>query len=626
MDETSNLAPNRYMRQADSPSEPGNRNGYLKVPFARCADGIARHVTSVSKQTIGPFTCLDCEMPLTLRQPSNRRAHFAHRPDAHCAGETALHRYAKELLAQRKFLTLPILTVQDEGLSELVFKAGIYNFEEVLPEFRIGSFQPDAIVFYKSVKLAVEFMVTHAVDAEKREKVQANDLSMVEIDLSEIRASQLPSEELDHVILHSAPRIWIHHRKRSAAIVRLADQVEEQKAKRGSRLKGHIEKQVRPAYPVGWEDESTPLVEQERLDHLVNLDVVCNHWFTVPRAVWQSHALCEHVIKPSQRFTPSGANIAIRGEWPSERSLASKIPSWMIRSDLSSYPPKRLAEAGYDRTHYGSPHHAVSSYLSKLQRHGRAVVWSDERQSFFIEPNFHELLHRRAEFRRIVTKLLDAIPHDNPEQGYRSWASSHEVGGATVDQLVEGGGDSYQMLRDRIFALEAMLSSNSSKIVNDLCGLPLMPILDRKRAAIKADRVARALKEKEAASARRDAIRQQAVERLENESAEWLAKPVEKNGASIIEFAGTSDDALIKTEHWLATAADRRRQANAEAEKVAALQAELIRATERAFPNPAMVQLFLNTSQPQIGGHHPIEYCNSKAALKRVLSLLPKRR
>lgn len=190
---------------------PGH--GYLKVPFARCGDGGARHVTAVSALSIGPFTCLDCGESLTLRRPRDKRRHFAHRPDSLCAGETALHRYAKELLERERTLNLPPLVLQEEGISKTVFKGGVYEFETVSPEHKLDTFQPDAIVTYRGKELAIEFLATHAVDVRKREKVLKRDLSMVEIDLSGVRAGQLSAEELDHAILHSSPRKWIHHRR-----------------------------------------------------------------------------------------------------------------------------------------------------------------------------------------------------------------------------------------------------------------------------------------------------------------------------------------------------------------------------------------------------------------------------
>lgn len=603
---------------------PGH--GYLKVPFARCADDIPRHVTAIPALYVGQFHCLDCEERLTLRRPRDKRAHFAHRPDSLCAGETALHQYAKELLEQRKTLTLPALTLQEEGLSETVFKLGVYAFERVVPERNLGTFQPDAIVTYQGSELAVEFLVSHAVDEEKRAKVLERDLSMVEVDLSKVRAGQLLVEELDEAILHSAPRRWIHHRRLAAAAKRLAAQVSAKRADRGRRLRWHIQKKVRPTYPDGWTDEATASAKQAGMGHLVGLAVDGEHWFTVSREVWQAKALDVHVLGPSRQFSPGGRNIAVKGAWPNEQALASKLPDWMIRSDLSAYPPKRLAEAGFDRSTFGSPDHAVWNYFAALHALGQAVFWSPEDQSFFIEPNFHGRLHRRVELHRVVTKLLAAVEHGDPERGYRQWASSYQTDGTTPAELVELGGEGYRELFRRISAIDGMRAYYSRKVVDDLCGLPVEEIRQRNLEAIRADEAERARKEREASGARRSSIQRQAEQMLEDAAGEWLARLVQPEDVSIIEFASSSDEKLCAAERWLAAAGEQRRQTRIAAEGVAALRIELTEAARRAFGDPTLANLFLNTGQPKVGGSHPIDFCDNKDALKLLVSLLPKRR
>jgi len=599
--------------------------GYLKVPFARCGDGVARHVTAVAGLSVGPFHCLDCEEPLSLRRPRDKRLHFAHRPDSLCSGETALHQYAKELLARSKTLTLPALVLRDEGLTEIVFRPGVYDFETVVPERMIDTFRPDAIVFHKGAELAVEFLVSHAVDAEKLAKVRARDLSMVEIDLSGVRAGQLAAEQLDERILHSAPREWKHHRKRVTAARKLAEAVATKRAMRGARLRAHIKKRVRPAYPEGWRNDAADSVRRAGLEHLLGLKVDCAHWFTVPRAVWQAQALDALVIRPSELYSPGGNGIACKGEWTKERSLATRLPEWMIRTDLTPYHSKSLADAGYDKISYGSPDHAVWAYLAAPEMR-ETVFWNPDEQSFFIDGGLHGRLHRRVELRRVVTKLLEAVQHTNPDTGYRRWVSSHGLPDCTPSELVENGGDGYRELFLRLSAVEAMLPSYSRKVVDDLCGLPLEPIRLRNLAAMAADEEERARKAREGVDARRSSIRLQAIQILDGDAADWLAGPSPEAGPSMIEYAAMSDETLFRAERLLATAAQERRSAIAAAARVAELRAELSRAAQRAFPDPARAHVFLTTGQPHIGGKRPIDYCDGEHSFKILLSLLPKRR
>lgn len=449
---------------------------------------------------------------------------------------------------------------------------------------------------------------------------------MVEIDLSGVRAGQLSAGTVDGVILHSAPRKWIHHRRRAATEKKLAEQVVAKHDERGRRLKYHIEKKIRPAYPLGWTDGASHSVEEAGLAHLIDLDVECGHWFAVPRAIWQAHALEVHVIAPSHQFTPRERGIAIKGAGPNENALANKLPAWMIRSDLSPYRPERLAEAGYDRVSFGNANYAVWNYFAALQLRGEAVLWSREDKGFFIEPTLQGRLHRRAELRRLVMKLLSAVEYTDPGQGYLRWASTYRVGEVTVADIVETGGDSYCDLCRRIIAIEAMLPSYSRKVVDDLCGLPLKPVRERNLAAIAADTEARLRQEKEAADGRKDTIRRQAEQMLEQNAPEWLARCIEPDGASVIEFASASDEALCEAKRWLDAAVDKRRQAIITEQRAGELRAELTKAAFKAFVDPAMAELFLKSGQPRIGGHRPIEYCDSNEALQLLLTFLPKRR
>lgn len=611
---------------ADKHNESGLGRGYLKVPFARCGDGIARHVTAVVDGCLGPFKCLDCEEPLTLRRPRAKRAHFSHRPDSTCNGETALHKYAKELLASHKTLTLPELVMQRDGLSETVFKASIYSFDEVRLELRLDTFQPDAVVLYKAAELAIEFLVSHSVDAAKRAKVLVHDLSMVEVDLSKLHAGQLSSADLDQAILHTAPRTWIHHRKRQAADAKLTARIEAEKAQRGKRLQWHIQKQVHATFPQHWRDEATISVAEEQLGHLVGLDIRCGHWFTVPPSIWQAQALSVFLIKPSQKFTPGDTEIVIAGEWPRESDFASKLPSWMIRSDLKDYPLVRLEEAGFDQESFGRPHSAIWYYLSKLCALKEGFFWNSEKKAFYVERGIHGRLYRRSEIRRLVVKILDAAQKGDSTQAYLNWLFVHSFEGETVAQLIEGGGAKYERLLEKLSAIAAMLPAFSRRIADDLCGLPVEWILERNLASISADQASENQRKIEAANRRKSIILQTTIGELGQDAMAWLQTVLEPEGLSIADFASTSDTALHRAERLLAGELDRRRQSIAMAERIAALRLKLTEESCRAFQDTRRAELFLNSGHPKIGGCRPIEYCSSERALGVLLGLLPKRR
>ncbi|MBN8812373.1 MAG: hypothetical protein J0I39_13800 [Sphingomonas sp.] len=599
--------------------------GLLKVPFARCGDGVARHVSAVAGARQGPFHCLDCGELLNLRQPVDKRRHFAHRPDSLCTGETALHRYAKELLTAARTLTLPALVLEEERVRQLVFEAGTYAFDAVSPEHRIGTFQPDALVRYQEFELAVEFLVNHAVDREKRAKVRDHDISMVEIDLSGLKAGQMDGDALDAAILHTAPRTWIHHRKAAAARRRLDAAVAKEKAERGGRLKGHILRRRRASVPDGWKAEAMAAVRRTGLEALIGIEVEGGHWFTVPAKDWQAEALFAVVIKPSEQYSP-GATLKVKGDFPNERDLSSMLPDWMIRTDLAAYPVKRLAEAGFSKESYGSPDAAVWHYLAELTAKGEAVFWSREDQCFYVEPELQGLLHRRSELQRRVKKLLRATDVEDVETAYLHWAATYRSSGMSPSQLIEAGGDAYGDLLARIARLETMVSGYAPKVVDDLCGLPLAAIRLCNQEAIAAAEADKAAKLEAAASERQRSIRLQAGQMLEGEATAWLAQKVAGTDTSFAAFARESDDALLRLERQLARDSDARRKRIAAEREASRLRGQLSEAAKRAFPTEQLAELFLNSAHPKLQGSRPIDRCHSSQDLAFILSLMPKRR
>lgn len=599
---------------------------YLKVPFARCGDGVARHVSSVAGPRRGPFRCLDCEEPLTLRQPRAKRQNFAHRPDSQCTGETALHRYAKEILAASKTLTLPSLVLQDEGVEECVFSAGIYRFDEVLPEHKLDTFQPDALVRINGNELAVEFLVHHAVGEDKRSKVQTRNISMAEIDLSGLKPGMMDAAELDAAILHRSPRSWIHHRKAAAAKRKLDAAVAEKILERGARLKGHILRARRGKPPADWNDEATTAVRRSGLEALIGLQADGGHWFTVSDRIWQVQALYAYVIKPSETYSPGGRDLEVKGDFPNERDLSSRLPEWMIRTDLSRYPHKRLNEAGFSSESYGSPHSAVWGYLATLASMGQAVSWSREDQKFFIERDIQHLLYRRVELSGMVTRLLRDADIEDGEAAYMDWANSYRVDGMTAAQLVETGGDAYQLLTSRLSKLQSMVSGYLPKLVDDLCGLPLEAIRQRNIELIAVDDAKKAAALQRAKTERMDWIHAQAREILQNEAPAWLEQRVKDTRTTFIDFAGESDEAMRRVQHQLDRDGQVRRQRIAAERELTELRGRLETAARAAFANSQLAELFLKSGHPRLSGARPIDYCRSSHDFALVVSLMQKRR
>ncbi len=537
---------------------------------------------------------------------------------------TALHLYAKMLLAVARRVTLPSLLVTEGRLSEQVFRGGKVVLDSVRLEASEGDFQPDAIVIVGSERRAIEFKVSHAVDQEKRAKVEIAGCPMVEIDLSSLRWRKLDRAELDDQILHRAPRHWIHHPDRDEAAQRLSERVRLEAARKGARLRWHIRDRPQTRdIDRTWVARIMGDLQAAELDHFIDVKSQLGHWFTVPPRLWQAGLLHALVYVPGITFTP-GAEIPIRAEWPDERNLVSVLPAWMLRDDMANYPNKALAAAGYSRETFGSAHQAAVDYLFELSTEKRVVVWRRDEHRFHLDTELHAQLHHRHGLEMTVRTICEAAGHPDPADLSARWMRRYNVAGRSPWDVAGGGGQAYRDLEARIVAILDMTRSyRDAPVVEDLCGLPLGKWRDE---------LLRRREEKEAAkqeqlvhdhSMRRKNFETSARRTLGKEAEEWLASSV-LGGLPIAAWASQSDDCYWKALDEVEAAEAARQRLARNAEVAEALRLRLTSTANDRFRDPRRAQLFLNSAHPSLSGRRPIEACGTEAELRSVLMLLPK--
>lgn len=591
----------------------------LRVPFGRCADGIGRHVSAVADKNVGPFTCLDCEEPLSLRQPKAKRAHFAHRPGSQCSGEGVLHLYAKELLQRARCLTLPALALSEDGITKHVCDRGRFNFETVLIERAKGSYKPDATVMYNGIELAVEFKVTHAVDEAKRAKVVESGLSMVEIDLAGLGARDLDAAALDEAILHGSDRSWIFHRREQAARAELDKQIAAQRAAKGARLRFHIQRIPAPKIPKDWRDDARQTCEEAGLGHCIGLQVSCSHWFTVDAAIWQAELLAACVVRPARMYSPV-REVAIKGSFPNEPWISSNLPAWMIRTDLSNYRSALLQGAGYDRNSFGTAEHAVRHYLQHLAFDGQAVDWSASGTGYIIEPELHGRLHRGMELHRRVSRLLAAAGNADPEAAFYRWMNRFRIGAVTPREAIAAGCEAYKQLDRRLHAIEGMAQWHGT-VADDLCGLPLEMLRERTQQRQAAEEASLAQKLAEAGETRVRMVRRRTDELFGPAAVDRL-HDVSLSGVEIETLARESDDGMKRAMLALEMEARRRNAELARQEVLESRRKSVRQVALRKFGDRERAELFLATTNPKLDNRRPIDFVESQAEMSTVLRLL----
>lgn len=566
---------------------------------------------------MGPFHCLECNEALLYRQSRRARTHFAHRPDTKCTGETALHLYAKALLAQVREFTFTPLMLSQAGLQEVVFEGGRFKLDAVSIEADQFSFRPDATVMVAGQAFAIEFKVSHAVSEEKQSKVAATPLPMIEVDLNSIRSTQINADELDAAILHGATRAWVHHPERAEWQRRLDERVETQKKERGRRLRYHIEKKVQLPYDRAAHKEALQSVEDAGLLDFIGIPVDCAHWFGVGLPVWQAAVLETYIIGPSKQSTP-GSRLKVTGDWPDYRALANRLPQSIIRSDLSGYQLKTLEAAGYSAVSFGNPDHAVHYYFAHLCGEPGLLYWDKDEETFCVEPEVHGRIYRRQELRQKLSRVLQAVNAPNIDDVVDRWLNKFNAGGRSPAALATEGGDLYRLLLERVDRLLRMVDArNETYLVEDFCGLRLQPLYDQ-RLAEKQDREAKAARKlAEAAAERQRIICALAEEGLGEEAQAWLDGFTAGGGASFRDWASESDENLTTARSELRRAAAARKARLAAAEARADLHRKLEEAVFASTTDRQWAELFVKSWQGK---------CDSPAKLKDILARLKKSR
>jgi hypothetical protein len=590
------------------------------VPFARCGDGIARHASKTDRAA-GPFHCLGCDEPLTFRISLLGRPHFGHKPGSTCSGETALHRYAKELLRHRKQLTVLKLEITKGGFVARLRETELMSFDDVYIEQDYSSFRPDAVVTKGEHSLAIEFRVTHAVDAVKAAKILERDLSTLEIDLAKLRTAQLDGDQLDRAILHEAPRHWIHHKKLAQGWEALDQAIKQRDDARKAEIMDRVANRPKAKIDRAWRVALMARLSDAGLRRAVGRKVALDHWFTLPTELWQAVLLDHYVIGPARRYGP-GSDIKIRPE--SWNSGFSKALADYIRRDIGHLQERKVQASGLDfKTVVGDPEKPVFDYFRRLAGEGSVLRWDSYQRCFIVAPPLHERLQRIEDVRRDATRALGAAKVQGADHILKNWMAAPFENGPSPRQLAEAGGPSFTAFAKRIATVAAM-ASYSPRPTDDLCGLPVEGL----RAKL-LDDIAEATRkvaeeEAERIEARRAEIRQQAKHGLADEADAWL-QMTNKEGLTWEVFAVGDAASLELARRALYKAANTREHRILTAKDRDEREGKLRAAAHKAFPDTRRADLFLRSGNPKLGGKRPLDCCGDPAMFRSALAQLPRR-
>lgn len=262
--------------------------------------------------------CPSCGGRLVARKGSLRAWHFAHAPgQSVCADgpETALHRAAKEIVAEWRTLTLHARTISEtledrfgvKRREEERLPAETFAVRDARIEAALAGLRPDLLLSGDDDRqLAVEIRVTHRVDEVKQRRLQRKQIQTVELDLSALPREALDRAGLARAIAEAQQR-WIYHpgdeqtRRRLRARLREADE-------------RRVANRPRAAPTVSGEAKPTLLPDE--------------HWPQMAFDPWRGLIDVRSPPPPSRRlanFTVRGVEVRIRSN-----ELTAVITVWAL--------------------------------------------------------------------------------------------------------------------------------------------------------------------------------------------------------------------------------------------------------------------------------------------------------
>lgn len=207
----------------------------IKLPFGvNGANGIV-HINEVERGLACDCTCPGCGAPLIAAKGSVQQHHFRHavEVEAECEGaaESAIHLAAKQLIRERRQLTLSEYALRATRRdstgrlhrdTEVVVPGGTTrHFDSVAEEYEVLGMRADLLAVEKNRPLMIEIRYMHAVDEEKRAKIQAANISAIEIDLSDVSDKVSDWASLWLMINDPARMTWLYNPREKEAHGRL---------------------------------------------------------------------------------------------------------------------------------------------------------------------------------------------------------------------------------------------------------------------------------------------------------------------------------------------------------------------------------------------------------------------
>ncbi|MGO4527352.1 hypothetical protein AB4097_21160 [Microvirga sp. 2MCAF35] len=592
------------------------------------------HVSEVASGLECGCICPGCGSRLVARKGPKNDHHFGHDGSADgrpckTGPETALHKFAKEVLAKRLRLFLPALEMSDGDDRWVGFQGGSFGFHEAVLEHRLEEIVPDVIVRRGERDLLVEFAVTHVCGPEKIDRIALMDIGAIEIDLSGL-ARDVSRDGLEEAILDTAPRKWLHNprfregwielearrRKRTEALARRTDALRDAYLSSCAKLQTN----GTPCLAVG-------RIREDGLDRAISLEVGGMGCFTVPPRDWQATVLADVV------------DVAVAGSIPfvSVNGALRKLRDrrW-IQDRFSRVTDAEAAMIREDGTTFELPENAVMEWIVVLSRKGILMPASGGGRWFLhrmIVDEVSQRRHRRAlpglrqaELRKAVGDILKDLPEDEVAGfSFESWFGALLPGREhSPVQAIHFEDREYARLMTDLTTIGGRIRFNSKGDV-DLMGLPLSGTLARRREELRREEETREAERQERtrreAQARADRLLGVARRELGLEGDAWAAAANDAlGGKSPMQVASAGETGMTSALEALDTLM-RLREGEARKAEAAEKARWNLRREAAKVHHGQHLEIYLKAGHPALGGRSPSAFCLDEATLRRCVEL-----
>lgn len=181
----------------------------------------------------------ECGANLIAVKGNIRQHHFRHEAGYECDKglESSIHLGAKKIISEKKILMLPeyICSVRERDRSgkeyveqKIIIRGKEFiKFDTVQEEKCIYEMKADLIAIKNDREIIIEIFYSHKVDEEKIYKIKNNNISAIEIDLSNVKPEDVKDLDSFWLCINDAKNIkWLHNARDVEERKKLTDKIQ----------------------------------------------------------------------------------------------------------------------------------------------------------------------------------------------------------------------------------------------------------------------------------------------------------------------------------------------------------------------------------------------------------------